>query len=100
MRTTNVRDHSNCDQHVHAMNLHRRELAHAKGLGPTSYAPIAQALCTPSDEEKKKLRFKFDIAHFVTKEQLSLTKYPRLCELEARHGVDLGGDYLNYLLTS
>ena len=96
MRTTNARDHSNSGQHVHAMNLHRRELARAKGLGPTSYAPIAQALCTLSDEERKKLRFKFDIAPFVTNEQLCLTKYPRLCELEARHGVDLDGAYLNY----
>ena len=96
VRTTNVRDHAKSDQHVHAMNLHRRELARAKGLGPASYSSIAQALCTLTDEERKKLRCKFDIACSVAKEQLSLTKYPRLCELEPRHGVELGGAYLNY----
>ena len=96
VRTTNVRDHAKSDQHMHAMNLHRRELVRAKGLGPASYSPIAQALCTLTDDERKKLRCKSDIACFVAKEQLSLTKYPRLCELEARHGVELGGAYLNY----
>ena len=93
VKTTNVHDHVKSNQHVHAMNLHRRELACAKGLGPAS---IAQALCTLTDEERKKLRCKFDIAYFIAKGQLSLTKYPRLCELEARHGVNLGGVYLNY----
>ena len=34
-------DHAKSD---HAMNLHRRDLARARGLGATVYAPIAQAL--------------------------------------------------------
>ena len=34
-----------------------------KGLGPASYSPIAQVLCALTDEEKKKLRCKFDIPY-------------------------------------
>ena len=36
---------------------------------------------------------KFDIAYFVAKEKLPFQKYPRICELEAKHGVNLGGTY-------
>ena len=60
MRTTNVRDHAKSDQHAHAMDLHRRELARLKGLGATSYYPIVQALSTLPEDDKKKLRPKFD----------------------------------------
>ena len=59
MRTTNIRDHAESDQHAHAMDLYRRELAHSKGLGATSYSPIAQALSTLPEDDKKKLRLKF-----------------------------------------
>ena len=95
VRTTNVRDHAEFDQHAHVMNLYRIELTHLKGLGATSYTPIAQALSTLLEDDKKKLSLKFDIAYFVATEQLVLTKYSGLCELETRHVVDLGSAYLN-----
>jgi len=41
-----VRDHAKTDQHVVAMNFHRKSV--------TSYSPIAQALCALSEDEKKK----------------------------------------------
>ena len=98
VRTTNVRDHAKSDQHAHAMNLHRRELARSKGLSATAYAPIAQALSTLPEDDKKKLRRKFDIAYFVASEQLSFTKYSGICDLETRHGVDLDSAYWNTML--
>ena len=52
VRTTNLRDPAKSDQHGHAMTLHGRDLAHAKGLGATAYAPIIQALCTLSEDEQ------------------------------------------------
>ena len=64
VKTTNLRDHAKSDQHGHAINLHRRDLARSKGLGATAYAPIAQALTTLSEDEQSKLRLKFDIAFF------------------------------------
>ena len=39
------------------------------------------------------LQRKFDIAYFVTEEKMAFRKYQRLCELEARHGVNLGTSY-------
>lgn len=41
------------------------------------------------EDTKAKLKVKFDIAHFVAMEKLAFAKYPRLCELEAHHGVDV-----------
>ena len=51
VKTTNVHDHAKSDQHGHAMNLHRRDLARDKGLGASAYAPIAQALSTLPEGE-------------------------------------------------
>ena len=65
------------------------------GLGPSSYAPIAQAFNKLSDDEREKLRVKFDIAYFIATENLPYTKYPKLCELETRHGVRVGTSYVN-----
>ena len=77
------------------MNLHRRDLAHATGLGAAAYAPIAQALSTLSGDEQSTLLRKFDISFFVASEHLPFTKYPQICELEERHGVNLGAAYRN-----
>ena len=40
--------------------------------------------------KREKLQAKFDIAHFVACENLPFTKYSKICELEAHHGVELG----------
>lgn len=40
-----------------------KERAIAKGDGPSSYAPIVQAMQNMSDAEKTRLRHKFDIAY-------------------------------------
>ena len=37
-----------------------------------------------------KKEVKFDIAYFVSTEQMAFRKFPKLCELELRHGVDIG----------
>ena len=92
VRTTNVFDHAKSDQHVHAMNLHKREQARAHGASVASCAPIARSLNSLTDDERKRLRAKFDI---VATEQLAYRKYPRICELEARHGVNLGSSYMH-----
>jgi len=64
-------------------------------MSVATYTPIAQSLNTLSEDERKRLRAKFDIAYFVATEQLAFHKYPKMCELEARHGVNLGNSYLN-----
>ena len=47
------------------MSLLKKQRNLSAGLGPSTYAPIAQAFARPSDEEREKLRAKFDIAYFV-----------------------------------
>ena len=93
LRTSNIRDHTQCEQHKHAMTLLKKEQARSKGLGATAYASIARALARLPDDERVRLRRKFDIAYFVATEKIAFKKYPKLCELEARHGVDLGTTY-------
>ena len=44
LRTSNIKNHSQSDQHVHAMLLLHKEQTIAAGLGPSSYAPIAKLL--------------------------------------------------------
>ena len=67
----------------------------SKGLDPTSYAPIARALLRVSDEKRARLKCKFDVAYFVANEKLTFKKYTGICDLEKRHGVDLGTTYMN-----
>ena len=43
---------------------------------------------------KAKLKRKFDVAYMIVKENLSFTKMS-ICELEERHGTDLGTGYKN-----
>lgn len=95
VRVSNVCDHAQNDQHTHAMSLLKKQHAGSAGLGPSAYAPITKAFNKLSDEERGKLRLKFDIAHFVATENLPFTMYAKICELEVHHRVDLGTYYIN-----
>ncbi len=92
MRTSNIRDHAQSDQHVHAMSLQHAQLGKADSYS-VSQSPIVVALSTLPEDEKVRPRHKFDIAYFVATEKMSFRKYPHICELEARHGVDIGIRY-------
>ena len=94
VRTSSIRDHANSDQHLHATSLLQRECASAEGRSLASFAPIAKALSTIPEDERVKLRYKFDLAYFISREKLSFRKYPQLVKLEARHGVNIGTNYV------
>ena len=89
VRVSNVCDHVKSDQHAHAMMLLKKQHAKSAGLRPSAYAPIAQVFITLSNEERGKMRVKFDIAHFVVTKKLPFIKYPQICELQSHHGVNL-----------
>ena len=57
-----------------------REKAATRVESSLSFSLIAQAMSALSEDEKKKLSF---------------CKYPQICELEARHGVNIGSSYTN-----
>ena len=61
------------------------------------YAPIARALTNlPMDERsKQRTKHKFEVSYMIAKEKFALTKMQPLCDLEEKHGVDLGPGYRN-----
>ena len=65
------------------------------GIDDTMYMPIVQSLSSISEQERQKLRIKFNIAYFIATEQLAYQKYPKLCELQTKLGMNLGSSYLN-----
>ena len=77
------------------MVIRTHELVASSGSGPSSYAPIAWALEKMSDSEMQRLRCKFEIAYVIVTEKLAFLKYPVICQLEKKHGVDIGQSYLN-----
>jgi hypothetical protein len=52
-------------------------------------------LLTLDAATEEKLKKNFDLAYFLSKENLAFSKMSSLCELEERHGVDLGSGYKN-----
>ena len=64
--------------------------AQRKGTDKTAFMPIVQTVNTLSKEEYKKIRMKFDTAYFIAIEQMSYQKYPKLCQLQIKHGSNLG----------
>ena len=48
------------------------------------------ALTSLSDNDQATLRKKIDIVFLLAQEKLSFRKYSSICELEERHGVQLG----------
>lgn len=96
IRTSNIRDHARSDQHLYAMALHCKEpsgsVANAGGPSSSTVYTMLQRL---SEDNKDRLRKKFDIAYFVANNKLAFSKYTAICKLEARHGVDIGTSYVN-----
>ena len=93
VRTSNVCDHAHNDQHKHAMSLLTKKRAKSSGLTAVSYAPIAKAFNKLPEDERERLTVKFDIAYFMSTEKLPYTHYPKICEFESRHGVQVGTSY-------
>jgi len=73
------------------MALLQRELGTGQSL--TSTAPIIVALTSLSEDEKVRLRHKFNIAYWLAVKKISFKKFPSICDLETRHGVSIGTTY-------
>ena len=75
VRTSNIRDHANSEQHNHVMSLLQREAAAAAGQSSTSNAPIVVVLTSLFRDERVRLRRKFDIAYWLAVEKISFQKF-------------------------
>ena len=56
-------------------------------------AAIPRALRQLNKEAASKLEKLFDIAYFVAKLEMPFTTFPQLCQLEEKHGIELGQTY-------
>ena len=91
LRASSYKDHAATDMHKRAMLLFKKQ----SSADVTEYAPIAKALYKLDTDAELKVKRKFDIAYLIAKENLAFSKMKPLCELEERHGVDLGQGYKN-----
>ena len=86
LRASSFKDHAASDMHARAMLLLKKQ----SSSDVTEYTPIAKALHTLDYDAEEKLKCKFDIAFFISKENVVFAKMGALCELEEKHEVDLG----------
>ena len=91
LRASAFKDHAKSDMHQRAMVLFKK----SQSSDVTEYAPIAKALSTLDASSEQRLKRKFEIAYMLCKQNLPFTKMAPICELEERHGVDLGSGYKN-----
>lgn len=93
IRLSTVKDHASTDMHARVMLLLKKQ----QGASVFDYSPIAVSLSQFSMDAstKTKIKKKFDITYLIAKEKLAFTKMAPICELEERHGVDLGAGYKN-----
>ena len=92
-KLSNILDHACSNQHKLSMSLLSVDQAKAMNHPVTAYAPIAQSLLSMDRSLRERMGKKFDICYMLAKENLPFRKYPAICELESRHGVDLGQSY-------
>ena len=85
LRASSFKDHAVTDMHKRAMVLFHK----SRSADVTDYAPIARALNTLDQETASRLKRKFEIAYPICKD------FAKLCELEEKHGVDLGAGHKN-----
>ena len=93
IRTSNIWDHATSEQHSHAMTMLSREQATASGHSVMADGPIVVAFNSMSNEERERVRHKFDIAYVLAMEKISFHNFPSFCQLEARLGVIIGSSY-------
>ena len=95
VRVSAVQDHAATDMHAYAMLLLKKQ----QSSSVVDYAPIAkcyaEASMDQSTREKTKKKFDIILSYMIAKEKLTFTKMKPICELEERHGVDLGAGYKN-----
>ena len=91
LRTSSFRDHAGSDMHERAMLLLRKE----QSSDVCDYAPISRAFYTMDQQVQKTMIMKFDVAYWMAKEGIAFAKMKSLCQLQERHGVNLGDCYKN-----
>ena len=90
LRVSAVKDDAGTEMHKCSMLLLNKSKA-----SDIEYTLITRALSTLDLDSASKMKCKFEIAYILCKEGLAFTKLEALCELEEKHGTDLGTGYKN-----
>ena len=93
-KLSNVIDHAKSDAHNEALALYKRRM----GKAPSPPVPTGNQRTLEfklSKEQEEVFKKKFDISYFVVKEEMPLSKYEKIIQLEKRHGVRLGSTHNN-----
>jgi len=94
--TENVRSSAILD-HAKVRHAHSSNGSKMNAPSPLEYAPVAKAFIHEKLDPavKERLVKKFEIAFFLAKEKLPFTKFIPLCEMEVKHGMQIGSGYKN-----
>ena len=95
-RPSNAVDHAKGKPHKAAMKMFMRE--QGKGVEEERSAnqtSIVAGLAAMSNEDKARTEKKFQVAYFVGKEELPMSKFSKIMDLEELHSVQLGNAYRN-----
>ena len=98
-KSSNAVDHAKSDPRQAAMKYHRRD-KQKQGEEfctfplPKGQQTIYQSIAAMTERDREQLKKKFEIAYFVCKEELPVSKYEKIIQLEEKlHGVDIGFAY-------
>ena len=80
--------------HARSKSHHKCSEAHRARENPDA-APLGILLRNLTAQINEKLSKLFNSAYFISKENLAFAKFPELCKLQMKNGVDLGETYLN-----
>ena len=76
LRASSFKDHAATKMHKRAMLLYKKQ--HSSDI--TEYSPVARALYNLDAESETIIKRKFDIAYFISKENLAFMKMGPLCK--------------------
>ena len=93
-------DHAKGGPHKSAMELYWKnssisEEEKAEKLRDNQQQSIVPGIASLQAADLQKTKKKFDIAYLIAKEELPMTKYAAIIDLEKKHAVDLGTTYCN-----
>lgn len=97
---SNAEDHARGEPHKRALDLHLKEMKgqheRAETMKATSDSEqqlITIGITNMQSNDLARTKTKFEVAYFVAKEEMPISKYPWLLKLEEKQGVDLRKAY-------
>ena len=92
-KSSNILDHGKSEQYAACMAHMRGDSARVQHRPVESYAPIARALLVLDDQEKERMKRKFEICYILAREDIAFLKYAPFHALVERQGVEIGSSY-------